>query len=291
MYIMTSRLRTRVSVQAPFGGVTPREILATEKVAKSLEQLLRMSGQLAHLVKGIKKGKAKAFDTQLGEWKKGDKEIIPTEALILMVNRGGHTSKIKSTEESVNRIGEITFPPISGFDNSPDPVIIRLKPTIRSLRVDSKILLVGFSGEHLWPLGEVPLEVTMEETPYIRTETLNFVIVRSNSLYNLLIGRTTMQKMGIVVSTIHAAIKFCTPCGIGTVFSTYEPNKVKEGQKKVKETVPEVTKDVLSCLDAEERIIVNDKHPEQIVVIGKQLPTTFKRRLQDLMWSNADVFA
>ncbi|GKB20932.1 hypothetical protein Tco_0854855 [Tanacetum coccineum] len=191
------------------------------------------SGQLAHLVKSIKKGKTKASDTLLGEWKKGDKDIVLVEAPILMVNRGGgHTSKIKSTEESVNGIGEITFLPISSFDNSPDPIIIRLKPTIMSLRVDSKIPLVGFSGEHLWPLGEVPLEVTIEETPYTRTETLNFVIVRSNSLYNLLIRRTTMQKMGIVVSIIHAAIKFRTPCGIGTVFSTYEPNKVKEGQEK-----------------------------------------------------------
>ncbi|GKE09326.1 hypothetical protein Tco_1412877, partial [Tanacetum coccineum] len=73
--------------------------------------------------------------------------------------------------------------------------------------------------------------------------------------------------------------------------STYEPNKVEKGQKKVKETIPEVTKDVLNCVDAKERIIVNDKHPEQTVVIGKQLPTSFKRKLQDLMWCNADVFA
>ncbi|GKA26047.1 reverse transcriptase domain-containing protein [Tanacetum coccineum] len=82
--------------------------------------------------------------------------------------------------------------------------------------------------------------------------------------YNLLIGRTTMHKMGIVVSTIHASIIFYTPCVIGTVFSTYEPNKVEEGQKKVKETILEVTKD---------------------------LPTSFKRKLQDLLRSNTDVFA
>ncbi|GJT16639.1 reverse transcriptase domain-containing protein [Tanacetum coccineum] len=63
--------------------------------------------------------------------------------------------------------------------------------------------------------------------------------------------------MGVVVSTIHAAIKFLTSCGIGTVSLTYEPNKVEKGHKKVKETVPA------------ERIIVNDKYPEQTVVIGK----------------------
>nr|GEU84146.1 hypothetical protein [Tanacetum cinerariifolium] len=66
--------------------------------------------------------------------------------------------------------------------------------------------------------------------------------------------------MGIIVSTIHAAMKFHTSCGIGIVFSTCEPNKVKKGQKKVKETIQE-------------------------------LPTSFKRKLQDLMRSNADFFA
>nr|GEZ93957.1 reverse transcriptase domain-containing protein [Tanacetum cinerariifolium] len=70
-----------------------------------------------------------------------------------------------------------------------------------------------------------------------------------------------------------------------------EPNKVEEGQKKVKESIPEVTKDVLSYVDKEERIVVHGKHPEQIVVIGKHLPTSFKRKLQDLFRSNADVFA
>ncbi|GJW68943.1 reverse transcriptase domain-containing protein [Tanacetum coccineum] len=85
--------------------------------------------------------------------------------------------------------------------------------------------------------------------------------------------------MGIVVSTIHAAVKLHTPCDIGNVFLTYEPNNIEKGQKKIKESVPEATKDVLSCINAEERIVVNDKHPKQMVIIGKQLPTSFKRKL------------
>ncbi|GJV96601.1 hypothetical protein Tco_1548178 [Tanacetum coccineum] len=68
------------------------------------------SGKLAHLVKGIKKGKVKAFNTQMGEWKKGDKDIVPAKALILMVSRGDYTTKRKSIEGSANGIGEITFP-------------------------------------------------------------------------------------------------------------------------------------------------------------------------------------
>ncbi|GJR90762.1 reverse transcriptase domain-containing protein [Tanacetum coccineum] len=100
-----------------------------------------------------------------------------------------------------------------------------------------------------------------------------------------------MQKIGIVVSKIYRAIQFHTPRGIDTVFSTYEPNKVEEGLKKVKETAPKITKNALSCANAEEKITINDKYPEQKVAIRKQLITSFKRNLQELLRSNANIFA
>nr|GEV58541.1 hypothetical protein [Tanacetum cinerariifolium] len=131
----------------------------------------------------------------------------------------------------------------------------------RSLRVDSKVPLVGFSREHSYPLGEVPLVIIIGDSLFRRMEVLNFVIVRSGSPHNLLLGRTAMQRMGIVVSTIHGSIKFHTPRGIGTVFSTYEPDKIREGQKTLRESPL------------------------------KQLPPTFKKTLQDLLRTNADIFA
>ncbi|GKB62385.1 hypothetical protein Tco_0918571 [Tanacetum coccineum] len=112
---------------------------------------------------------------------------------------------------------------------------LKLKPSIRSLRVYSKVPLIGFLGKHSWPLDEVTLEITIGESPFVRTEVLNFVIVRSDSPHNLLLGRTAMQRMGIVVSTIHRAIKFHTPRAVDTVFSTYELDKIEEGLKKLKE--------------------------------------------------------
>ncbi|GJX86461.1 reverse transcriptase domain-containing protein [Tanacetum coccineum] len=102
---------------------SPREILATEKVARSFEQPPRMlgrkrlrdmskfcyfhedhghdtndcrqlrsqieevmrSGQLSHLVKGIKKERTKTSDNQRGE--KKEESTIPAEAPILMINK------------------------------------------------------------------------------------------------------------------------------------------------------------------------------------------------------------
>ncbi|GJX34378.1 reverse transcriptase domain-containing protein [Tanacetum coccineum] len=164
-------------------------------------------------------------------------------------------------------------------------------------KVDSQVLLVGFSGEKSWAIGEVLLEITIGNAPLTRSGTLNFVIVRSNSPYNMLLGRTTMQKMGMVVSTIHKAVKFHTTQGIGTVFSTHifavPPTKIEECKEKSEETIkyPRNTEGVLSCTNAEERIIVNSKFPEQTVTIGKQLPEHFKERLRNLLRTNMDVFA
>nr|GEV73964.1 reverse transcriptase domain-containing protein [Tanacetum cinerariifolium] len=112
----------------------------------------------------------------------------------------------------------------------------KLNPTIKATKVDLKTPLAGFSREHSWSIGEVPLEITMGDAPFLRTKTLNFVIVRSDFPYNMLLGRTTMQRMGIVVSTIHGAIKFHKEKGIGTVLSIDKANKGMKRAKRIPST-------------------------------------------------------
>ncbi|GJT25330.1 reverse transcriptase domain-containing protein [Tanacetum coccineum] len=216
---------------------SPKEILATEKVARTFEQPPCMlenrrsrdmtkychfhkdhghdnndCGELRHRIK------------EAGEWKNGDKDTTPAEALILMISRRDHTINRKSLEELTPRFEEITFSPVARVNNSSDPIIIKakifgrqvnrvhmdngssceviykhcflkLKPSIKSLRVDSKVSLVGFSREHSSPIGEVPLEIIKGDSPFSRTETLNFIIVQPNSSHNLLLRRTVMQKI------------------------------------------------------------------------------------------------
>ncbi|GJV93284.1 hypothetical protein Tco_1541097 [Tanacetum coccineum] len=68
------------------------------------------SGRLPHPVKEVRKGKAKVSNTQLGEWKKGDRGTTPTKALVIMISRRNSTPKRKSIEESTRGMGKITFP-------------------------------------------------------------------------------------------------------------------------------------------------------------------------------------
>ncbi|GJT19867.1 hypothetical protein Tco_0878573 [Tanacetum coccineum] len=110
--------------------------------------------------------------------------------------------------------------------------------------------------EYSWPLGEVPLEITIGEGLLIVTKTLNFVIVRSDSPHNLLLGRTAMQQIGIVVSTIHKAIKFYTQKGIGTLLSE-NGSQGLEKEKKIASNARQADKeDIPSCVDAKEKIVV-----------------------------------
>nr|GEU81365.1 hypothetical protein [Tanacetum cinerariifolium] len=217
---------------------SPREILATEKAARSFEYPPRMfgsrrsrdmskycyfhedyrddtndcrqlrnqikeavkSGQLSHLVKGIKKEKVKASKNELTEGKK-DKSPTPAEAPLPMIRQVESYTKNKF-EGLTSKSKEITFP--SGGSNSS-----------AASKVDLKVPLIRFSGEKSWSIGKIPLEITIGDPPLTRKETLSFVIFKPDSPYNMLLGRTTMQKMATVVSTIHGAIKFHTTRGIG----------------------------------------------------------------------------
>ncbi|GJR61087.1 reverse transcriptase domain-containing protein [Tanacetum coccineum] len=281
---------------------SPREILATEKAAKTFEQPPWLPGanwskdkmrychfhedyghgtnqcrelkhqigeavkygQLAHLVKGVKEKK--------------EKTIGSSDPIIIKVYISGRQANKAYLDRGSSC--EIIY----------EHCFLKLKPSIRSLRVDSNTLFVSFSAEQSWPWGEIPLEVTIGEGPIAVTKTLTFVIVKSDSPHNLLLGRTVMKQIGIVVSTVHRAIKFHTPRGIGTIFSKYDSHKPKEEEDGPTNKYQGNEKNILSCIDTEKRMVINNKYPEQKITIGRQLPTRIKIRLRDLLKRYVDVF-
>ncbi|GJX27066.1 reverse transcriptase domain-containing protein [Tanacetum coccineum] len=237
---------------------SPKEILAMEKATRSFEPPPKMfekalnSGQLSHLVKGIKKERTKSSDTPRGESKK-DKGIAPAEAPILIVSREAHIAKSLAQENTDYSGKEIIFPPVAKVNNT--PVIIedktfgrkvgrvymdsgssceiiyehcfeKLNPTIKATKVDLKTRLVGFSGERSWSIGEVLLEITIGDAP----------------------------SQGQKLLTSLLAIKFHTKKGIGTVLSTDDTD---EGTKKARKILATNEERVLSYVNAEEKIISN----------------------------------
>ncbi|GJW92261.1 hypothetical protein Tco_0169814 [Tanacetum coccineum] len=68
--------------------------------------------------------------------------------------------------------------------------------------------LLGFSGEISWPLGQISLMVTLGDEEHSVSALMNFMVVRSPSPYNGIIGRPGLRKIQAVPSTTHGMLKF-----------------------------------------------------------------------------------
>ncbi|XP_027102845.2 uncharacterized protein [Coffea arabica] len=79
--------------------------------------------------------------------------------------------------------------------------------------------LVGFGGHIVHPERMVTLTVTVRRHSRCRTIPVNFVIVKVDSPYNLLLGRPALNALRAVYSTNHLSFKFPTPAGVVEVSS------------------------------------------------------------------------
>nr|GEW35757.1 reverse transcriptase domain-containing protein [Tanacetum cinerariifolium] len=100
--------------------------------------------------------------------------------------------------------------------------------------------LVGFSSETYHPSGVIDLRVTMGKAGRSKMVLMEFVIVKYQSPYNVLIGRTKMRSLGAVGSTIHSMIKFSTDQGVVTMETSkealWECRQLEKTQNSWKET-------------------------------------------------------
>ncbi|RRT43515.1 hypothetical protein B296_00019222 [Ensete ventricosum] len=75
--------------------------------------------------------------------------------------------------------------------------------------------LTGFTGDLISPLGTMTLPATIEEEPSSKALMVPFMVVGLSSAYNTIISRLTLNKLRVVVSTYHDAMKFLTRAGVG----------------------------------------------------------------------------
>ncbi|XP_041016133.1 uncharacterized protein LOC121258653 [Juglans microcarpa x Juglans regia] len=74
--------------------------------------------------------------------------------------------------------------------------------------------LKGFSGSMVHPLGTITLTVLTSSTPCTTSIIVNFLVVRTLSSYNSIIGRPTLNSLQAVMSTYQLKMKFLTPHGV-----------------------------------------------------------------------------
>nr|GEY53625.1 reverse transcriptase domain-containing protein [Tanacetum cinerariifolium] len=155
--------------------------------------------------------------------KTGRKETVVKDkpTTIYMVQSWQRTVKQKVTQ-SFEGVREITFPQLTVSDGTDGPLVIeaemsghvihrmyidcgssmeilyeqcfnRLRPEIKSQMVPATTSLTGFSGETIWPLGQLRLLVTIRDATHSTKAWINFMVVRSRSPYNGIIGRSGLK--------------------------------------------------------------------------------------------------
>ena len=77
--------------------------------------------------------------------------------------------------------------------------------------------LRGFSGEKVLPLGSVQLVLTLGDPPCQAITTTKFLIVEALSVYNMLLGRPSLNAIRAIPSAYHMVVKFPTKNGVGVV--------------------------------------------------------------------------
>ncbi|GJY72392.1 reverse transcriptase domain-containing protein [Tanacetum coccineum] len=65
----------------------------------------------------------------------------------------------------------------------------RLRPKVKSQLNPATTSLTGFTGEKIWPMGQIRLPVMVGNKEHSTTAWMNFMVIRSPSPYNGIIGR------------------------------------------------------------------------------------------------------
>ncbi|GJX31824.1 reverse transcriptase domain-containing protein [Tanacetum coccineum] len=211
---------------------------------KQIEEMLKV-GKLSHLIKELKQnsGKEQHKTAKKGETSRKDKALA-----ILMVQPWERVARQKITQNfSPNT--EILFLPLDEDEGTEGPMIIeaeigghcihrmyvdggsaseilyehcfnRLRPEIKNQLVPATTPLIGFSGEIIWPIGKIQLLVRIGDEDHSALAWMNFVVVRSPSPYNGIIGRPGVRKLQAVPSTAHRMSKLPIEEGVITLKSS-----------------------------------------------------------------------
>ncbi|GJW04268.1 reverse transcriptase domain-containing protein [Tanacetum coccineum] len=91
---------------------------------------------------------------------------------------------------------------------------------VKSQMVPTTTPLVGFSGEIIWLLRRISLLVKIGDEEHSTSAWMNFMVVRSPSPYNGIIGRPGVRRIQAVPSTAHGMLKFPVTGGTVTLQSS-----------------------------------------------------------------------
>nr|GEW27481.1 reverse transcriptase domain-containing protein [Tanacetum cinerariifolium] len=277
-----------------------------EHVPKTMEEMMITTTAFI-------RGEAAAASKKKVENRKKETAAKDKPTAIYMVQSWQRTMK-QNVTQSFERGREIAFPQLTASNGTEGPLVIeaemgghmihrmhidggssmeilyehcfnKLRPEIKGQMVPATTSLTGFSGETIWPLGQLKLLVTIRDATHSTKAWMNFMVVKSMSPYNGIIGRPGLKAIQAVPSTVHGMLKFPVEGGIATIRSTI--------------LIPtECASVTTSSVTPEERtrpanvtVALHPDFPEQEVVIGGSLSDKGRTELCSVLKKNLDIFA
>ncbi|GKA84418.1 hypothetical protein Tco_0806013 [Tanacetum coccineum] len=147
--------------------------------------------------------------------------------------------------------------------------------------------LTSFSRETMWPLGQLRLLVTIGDADHSTRAWMNFMIIRSLSPYNGIIGRPRIREIQAVPSTAHRMLKFPADGGIVTIRSTI---LIPAECATVILSSKEIPKEARVCHE-NFKVALHPNFPDQEVAIRGTLSAKRRTELCSLLKKNLDIFA
>nr|GEV59972.1 reverse transcriptase domain-containing protein [Tanacetum cinerariifolium] len=232
---------------------------------------------------------------------------------IYMVKSWQRTVKQKVTQ-SFERVGEIAFPQLAVSNGTEGPLVIeakmgghmihrmyidggssmeilyehcfnQLRPEIKSQMVPATTSMTGFSGETIWPLGQLRRLVTIGNATHATKAWMNFMVVKSMSPYNGITRRSGLKAIQAIPSTIHGMLKFPVEGGIATICSTILiPTECASVT-----TSSMIPREERTC-PANFTVALHPDFPDQEVVIGGSLSDKGRTELCSVLKKSLDIF-
>ncbi|GKB72063.1 hypothetical protein Tco_0933475 [Tanacetum coccineum] len=154
----------------------------------------------------------------------------------------------------------------------------RLRPEVKNQMVPATTPLIGFSGEIIWLMGQIFLQVKIEDAEHSTSTWMNFVVVRSPSQYNGIIGRPGVRKIQAVPSTAHEMLKFPVLGGILTLRSS----KIIPLECTMVSKLEAQPSSITQATEERIRVAIHPKYPEQTIAIGFT-PSPNKRKTNGIV--------
>ncbi|GJU58203.1 reverse transcriptase domain-containing protein [Tanacetum coccineum] len=143
----------------------------------------------------------------------------------------------------------------------------RFRSEVRSQMVPATTPLVGFIGKIIWPIGQISLLVKIGDEDNSTFAWMNFMVVRSPSPYNGIIGRPRVKRIQAVPSTAHEMLKFPGTSGKVTLRSSkiilLECTMVS-GPGTQQPVINKVTEEKI-------KVAIHPEYPEQTIAICSTL--------------------